>query len=88
MIIKNWAHTHNFCDVAHLIAHHDGKERYTHLIMTPKNATYISPEYSSPYINIITEFVKKPLHSTMTGFPPSYNFFQPPPIGHPLPPST
>ena len=35
--------------------------------MSSKNATYISPEYISKYINIMDEFVKKPLHSTMKG---------------------
>ena len=58
MMIKNWAYTHNFCDVNDLVAH---------LIMAPKNATYISLEYISKYINIMVEFVKKPLHSTMKG---------------------
>ena len=61
MIIKNWAYTHNFCDVVDLVAHCGGKEISTHL-MAPKNAKYISPEYISKYSK---KFVKKPLHSTM-----------------------
>ena len=85
MLIKNWAYTHNFCDVAYLIAHHDGKERYTHLIMAPKNATYISPEYISKYINTMAAFVKKLLHSTMTGFAPILQFFSTPSHGAPPP---
>ena len=39
----------------------------SHLIMAPKNMMYISPEYISKYKNNTTEFVKKPLHSTMKG---------------------
>ena len=61
---KNWAYTHNFRDVVAIIAHCGGKEISTHL-MGPKNATYISPEYSSKYINIKADFVKKSLDSTM-----------------------
>ena len=67
MMIKNWAYTHNFCDVNDLVAHCGGNEISSHLIMAPKNATYISLEYISKYINIMVEFVKKPLHSTMKG---------------------
>ena len=67
MIIKNWAYTHNFHDVVHLVAHCGGKEISTHLIMAATNATYISPEYITKHINIMTEFAKKPLNSTMKG---------------------
>ena len=35
--------------------------------MASKNTTYISPEYINKYINIMDEFVKKPLHATMKG---------------------
>ena len=64
MIIKNWAYTHNF-HVVDLISQCGGKEISSHLIMAPKNATYMSPEYISKYVTIMADFVKKPLHSTM-----------------------
>ena len=67
MIIQSLAYTHNFCEVVDLIVHCGGKEIYTHLIMAPKNLTYISPEHISNYTDIIIKFVKKPLHSTMKG---------------------
>ena len=66
MIIKNWANTQNIYAVD-LVAHCGGKEIFTHLIMTPKNTTYISPEYTGKYINNMAKFVKKPFHSTMKG---------------------
>ena len=48
---------------------------------------HISPEYISKYINIMAAFVKKLLHSTMTGFPPHPTiFFNPVPWGTPPPP--
>ena len=48
---------------------------------------HISPEYISKYINIMAAFVKKLLHSTMTGFPPQPTiFFNPVPRGPPPPP--
>ena len=65
MIIKNWAYTHNFHDVVDLIGQCGSKEISSHLIMAPKNVTYMSPEYISKYVTIMAEFVKKPLHSTM-----------------------
>ena len=65
MIIKNWAYTHNFNDVVDLISQCGSKEISSHLIMAPKNATYMSPEYISKYVTIMGEFLKKPLHSTM-----------------------
>ena len=47
---------------------------------------HISPEYISKYINIMAAFVKKLLHSTMTGFPPHPTiFFNPVPWGTPPP---
>ena len=66
MIIKTWANTHNFHDVVDLDANCSRKEISTHLIMAPKDVTYIFPEYISKYINIMAKFVKKPLHSTMS----------------------
>ena len=45
MIIKNWAYTHNFHDVIDLISQCGGKEISSHLIMAPKNATYVSRIY-------------------------------------------
>ena len=65
MIIKNWVYTHNFNDVVDLISQCGSKEISSHLIMAPKNVTYMSPEYISKYVTIMAEFVKKPLHSTM-----------------------
>ena len=65
MIIKNWAYTHNFHDVVDLISQCGSKEISSHLIMAPKNVTYMSPKYISKYVTIMAEFVKKPLHSTM-----------------------
>ena len=65
MIIKNWAYTHNFHDVVDLISQCGGKEISSHLIIAPKSATYMSPEYISKYVTIMAEFVKKPLHSTI-----------------------
>ena len=56
MIIKNWANTQNIY-VVDLVAHCGGKEIFTHLIMTPKNATYLSPEYIGKYINNMAKFV-------------------------------
>ena len=64
MIIKNWAYTHNFHDAVDPISQCGGKEISSHLIMTPKNATYMSPEYISKCVTVMAEFVKKPLHST------------------------
>ena len=52
MIIKNWTYNHNFSDVVDLVAHCGGKEISTHLIMAPKNATFMSPEYISESIKI------------------------------------
>ena len=65
MIIKNWAYTHNFHDVVDPIGQCGGKEISPHLIIAPKNTTYISPEYINKYVTIMAEFVKKRLHSTM-----------------------
>ena len=52
MIIKNWTYNHNFSDVVDLVAHCGGKEISTHLIMAPKNATFMSPEYIRESIKI------------------------------------
>ena len=65
MIIKNWAYTHNFHDVVDLISQCGRKEILSHLIVAPKNATYMSHKYISKYVTIMAEFVKKPLHSIM-----------------------
>ena len=67
MIITNFAYILSFCDAVDLVAHCGGKEISTHLIMAPENMTYIFPENISKYINIMGEFIKKPLHSTMKG---------------------
>ena len=67
MITKNWAYTHNLCHVVDLVAHCGGKKISTRLIMAPKNVTYVSPEYIIKYINIMAEFIKKPVHSIMQG---------------------
>ena len=65
MIIKNWAYTHNFHDVIDLLSQCGSKEISSHLIMAPKNVTYMSPEYISKYVTITAELVKKPLYCTM-----------------------
>jgi hypothetical protein len=73
MIRKNWAYTHNFQDVVKLVAECGGNEIQTHLLTAPKNATYLSPEYVSKMIEIMADYVKQPLHSTLkTG---NYTFY-------------
>ena len=65
MILKNWAYTHNFRNVFDLISQCGCKEISSHLIMAPKNVTFMSPEYISKHVTIVAVFAKKPLHSTM-----------------------
>ena len=59
LVMKNWAHTHNFPDLVQLIA--ACKEIRPHLLSGPANATYLSPDYIVKYINIIYEHVILPL---------------------------
>ena len=61
LVMKNWAHIHNFPDLVQLIAACGGKEIRTHLLSGPPNATYLSPDYIVKYINIIYEHVILPL---------------------------
>ena len=65
MVCKNWAHTHNFTDVVNLVAECGGTEIKSHLLTAPKNATYLTPEYISKMIQIIADYVRIPLLSTL-----------------------
>lgn len=49
VIMKNWVCTHNFCDAVDLVVQCGGEEISLHLIMAPKNTTYMPPEYISKY---------------------------------------
>ena len=65
MVCKNWAHTYNFTNVDNLVAECSGTEIKSHLLTAPKNATYLSPEYISKMIQIIADYVRIPLLSTL-----------------------
>ena len=45
LISKNWAHTHNFKTFADLVSACGGKELQAHLLTSPKNATFMSPDF-------------------------------------------
>ena len=65
MVCKNWAHTHNFTNVVNLVAECGGTEIKSHLLTALKNATYLSPEFISKMIQIIADYVRIPLLSTL-----------------------
>ena len=65
MIRKNWAHSHNFCDIVELVADCGAKEIFSHLPTAPKNAKYLSPLYASKYIETISNYMKQPLLENM-----------------------
>ena len=44
LIRKNWAHTHNLQTLAALARECGGKELQNHLLTSPKNALYMSPD--------------------------------------------
>ena len=49
MIRKNWAYSHNFRNIAGLVADCGAKEISSHLLTASKNAKYLSPLYVSKY---------------------------------------
>ena len=53
MIRKNWAHSHNFRDIAELVADCGAKEISSHLLIAPKNTKYLSPLYVSRCIETV-----------------------------------
>ena len=65
LIMKNWAHTHNFKDLVELVALCGSKDVYTHLLLSPGNATYMSPDFIAKYINIIYDHVRLPLLTSL-----------------------
>jgi hypothetical protein len=71
--MKNWADTHKFKDLTELIAQCGGKDVQSHFLLVPGNANYMSPKYISMYINIICDFVKRPLLESLRG--KKYSFY-------------
>ena len=65
MITKNWVYTHIFQDVVKLISDCEGNEVKTHLISTPKNTIYTSPQYIAKFIYIIDDYIKLPLLASL-----------------------
>ena len=65
LIMKNWAHTHNFKDLVELVALCGGKDMQTHLLLAPGNATYMSPDFIAKYINIMYNHIKLPLLTSL-----------------------
>ena len=65
LISKNWAHTHDFQTLAELVSKCDGKELQTHLLTSPKNAWYMSPDYLQKYIQIMDNYLKIPLIASL-----------------------
>ena len=61
LISKNWAHTDNFRTLAELVSECGGKELQTHLLTSPKNASYMSPDCLQKYIKIMDDYLKIPL---------------------------
>ena len=72
-ISKNWAHTHNFKTLADLVSACGGKELQTHLLISPKNATFMSPDFLPKYIQIMDEHLKIPLLASLKCRP--FTFF-------------
>ena len=75
LISKNWAHTHNFKTLADLVSACGG-ERVTvqaHLLTSPKNATFMSPDFLQKYIQIMDEHLKLPLLASLKCGP--FTFF-------------
>ena len=61
MIIKNQGYTHNFQDVVKLVSYRGGNKVKTHLISSPKNAIYTSPQYIGNFTDITDGYIKLPL---------------------------
>ena len=74
LIKKNWAHSHNFKSIVELAAACRVEEIKKHLLHTPENANYMSPEYISKYIQIMDDHIKLPLLTSLRSFDP-FTFF-------------
>ena len=47
-------------------------ERFKHLLTAP-NATYLSPQYISSMIQVMSDYVKQPLHNILKTF--NFSFY-------------
>ena len=72
MVRKICADNHNFKDVVELVAECPGREIQTHLLTAP-NATYLSPQYISSMIQVMSDYVKQPLHNILKTF--NFSFY-------------
>ena len=65
MIRKNWAHSHNFRDLAEFVADCGAKEISSQLLTATKNSKYLSPLYVSKSIETMSNYMKLPLLENM-----------------------
>ena len=65
MIKKNWTYTRNFRDIVELISVCGGNEISSHLLTSPRNATYLSPEYVGKMVTVMADYEKTPILCTL-----------------------
>ena len=61
MVTHKWAHFANFTDLVKLVAAYGAKEVDAHLLFAPRNAVYMSNRYIEKYVDIMVDYIKKPL---------------------------
>ena len=61
LISNNWTGTLDFWAFAELLSKYGGKELQNHLLTSPQNARYMSPDYLQKYIQIMDDYLKVPL---------------------------